>query len=149
MKAVAAKYPSDDTIKVLYAEALMDTQPMGLLEAAGAKPKGHGAEIIATLEEVLKRNPRHPGAAHLYIHAMEASTNAREGAAVRRSPGRSRAGAGHLVHMPAHIYYPRRDVPQVARDQQGRDEGGRGVLQDVPVGSALQVRVLPAQHPTS
>jgi tetratricopeptide (TPR) repeat protein len=76
MEAVAKQYPADDTVQVLYAEALMDTQPWDYWEAAGTKPKGNGAAIVATLETVLQRNPDHPGAIHLYIHAMEASTHA-------------------------------------------------------------------------
>src|SRR5206468_10858191 len=66
MKDVAARYSRDDTVKVLYAEALMDTQPWDYWEAGGAKPKGSGGDIVATIEEVLKRNPKHPGAVHLY-----------------------------------------------------------------------------------
>ena len=105
MGAVAAKYPADDTLKVLYAEALMDTQPWDYWEAGGAKPKGNGAEIVATLEEVLKRNPRHLGAIHLYIHAVEASTKPERALAYADRLGDLAPGAGHLVHMPAHIYY--------------------------------------------
>ena len=105
MKQVAARYPADDTIKVLYAEALMDTQPWDYWEAAGAKPKGNGAEIVATLEEVLKRNPRHAGAGHLYIHAMEASTQPEKALPYADHLAALAPGAGHLVHMPAHIYY--------------------------------------------
>jgi tetratricopeptide (TPR) repeat protein len=83
----------------------MDTQPWDYWEAAGAKPKGNGAEIVATLEEVLKRNPRHPGASHLYIHAMEASTTPEKALPYADKLGALVPGAGHLVHMPAHIYY--------------------------------------------
>ena len=105
MGEVAARYPADDTIKVLYAEALMDTQPWDYWEAAGSKSKGNGAKIVATLEEVMHRNPRHAGAAHLYIHAMEASTNPEKALPAARRLAGLAPGAGHLVHMPAHIYY--------------------------------------------
>ena len=74
MKSVAEKYPRDDTVLTLYAESLMDTQPWDYWEAGGAKPKGRAAELLAALETVLARNPDHPGANHLYIHAVEAST---------------------------------------------------------------------------
>ena len=52
----------------------MDTQPWDYWEPGGAKAKGRGDEIVSNLETVLKRNPDHPGAIHLYIHAVEAST---------------------------------------------------------------------------
>jgi len=105
MKQVAAKYPADDTLQVLYAEAVMDTQPWDYWEAGGAKPKGNGGEIVATLERVLARNPGHAGAAHLYIHAMEASNKPEKALPQARRLAGLAPGAGHLVHMPAHIYY--------------------------------------------
>ena len=105
MEAVARRYPADDTVQVLYAEALMDTQPWDYWEAAGTKPKGNGAAIVATLETVLLRNADHPGAIHLYIHAMEASTYADKALPYANRLGRLVPGAGHIVHMPAHIYY--------------------------------------------
>jgi len=105
MKEVSERFPMDETIKVLYAEALMDTQPWDYWEAGGAKPKGNGAAIVNALEDVLQRNPRHPGAAHLYIHAMEASTTPEKALPYADRLGTLVPGAGHLVHMPAHIYY--------------------------------------------
>ncbi len=105
MKKVAARYPAEDTVQTLYAEALMDTQPWDYWEGGGAKPKGHGAEIVATLEKVLKRSPDHPGAIHLYIHAVEASTQPGRALPYANRLGALMPGAGHIVHMPAHIYY--------------------------------------------
>ena len=105
MAAVAQRYPGDDTILTLYAEAMMDTQPWDYWEAGGAKPKGRGAAIVATLEQVLERNPRHPGAIHLYIHAVEASTQPGKALPHANRLPALMPGAGHLVHMPAHIYY--------------------------------------------
>jgi hypothetical protein len=105
MKAVAAKHPGDDTILALYAEAIMDTQPWDYWEAGGARPKGRTAELIAALETVLARNPRHPGAIHLYIHAVEASTRPERALPYARRLAALMPGAGHIVHMPAHIYY--------------------------------------------
>ena len=105
MKSVAAKYPADDTIQVLYAEAVMDTQPWDYWEAAGTKPKGDAVEIVAALERVLARNPNHPGAAHFYIHTMEASSKPEKALPSARRLAGLAPGAGHLVHMPAHIYF--------------------------------------------
>ena len=105
MKQVAALYPAEDTIQVLAAEAMMDTQPWDYWEAGGTKPKGRGAEIVSTLETVLKRNPKHPGAIHLYVHAVEASTQPQKALPYADTLGALMPGAGHIVHMPAHIYY--------------------------------------------
>ncbi|MFO1316805.1 MAG: tetratricopeptide repeat protein [Burkholderiales bacterium] len=105
MAAVARRYPADDTVLALYAEAMMDTQPWDYWEAGGTKPKGRGAAIVAALETVLERNPRHPGAIHLYIHAVEASTQPQKALPYAKRLGAMMPGAGHIVHMPAHIYY--------------------------------------------
>jgi tetratricopeptide (TPR) repeat protein len=105
MKQVAARYPADDTIQVLYAEAVMDTQPWDYWEAGGTRPKGDGVEVVAALERVLQRNPNHAGAAHFYIHAMEASANPEKALPAARRLAGLAPGAGHLVHMPAHIYF--------------------------------------------
>jgi tetratricopeptide (TPR) repeat protein len=126
MKDVAARYPADDTIQVLYAESVMDTQPWDYWEAAGAKPKGNAGEIITTLERVLKRNPRHAGAIHLYIHAMEASTRPESALPYARRLADLAPGAGHLVHMPAHIYLRLgmyRDSLEVNKRAMAVDEG--------------------------
>jgi len=104
MGEVARKFP-EDTVLTLYAEALMDTQPWDYWEAGGAKPKGNGAAIVQTLETVLARNPNHPGAIHLYIHAVEASSKPERALPYANRLGRLMPGAGHVVHMPAHIYY--------------------------------------------
>lgn len=105
MQAVAAQYPDDDTVQALYAESVMDTQPWDYWEAAGTRPKGRAGEMLATLEKVLARNPEHPGAIHLYLHAIEASASPERGLPHARRLAALMPGAGHIVHMPAHIYY--------------------------------------------
>jgi tetratricopeptide (TPR) repeat protein len=108
MAAAAAAYPDDQEIAVLAAEAIMDTQPWDYWvygDNGATTPKGRAGEIIALLEKVLKANPDHPGAIHYYIHAVEASD-----APERAEPYADRLaalmpGAGHIVHMPSHIYY--------------------------------------------
>jgi len=105
MAKVAQSYPKDDTILALYAEAMMDTQPWDYWQAGGAQPKGRGGAIVETLETVLKRNPAHPGAIHLYIHAVEASTKPDRALPYANRLAALMPGAGHIVHMPAHIYY--------------------------------------------
>jgi len=105
MQKVAARFPADDTIRTLYVESAMDTQPWDYWQPGGATPKGRGAEIVSNLETVLKRNPGHSGAIHLYIHAVEASTAPERALAYADRLGAQMPGAGHIVHMPAHIYY--------------------------------------------
>lgn len=105
MKSVAEKFPGDDTVLTIYAESLMDTQPWDYWEAAGTKPKGRAAEMLRALETVLARNPDHPGANHLYIHAVEASTKPDRALPNAQRLAALMPGAGHIVHMPAHIYY--------------------------------------------
>ena len=90
---------------VFYAEALMDTQPWDYWASDGQSPKGHGAEIVSTLEGVLKKKPQHPGALHLYIHAVEASNTPERAEAAADRLETLMPAAGHIVHMPSHIYY--------------------------------------------
>lgn len=105
MGKAAARYPGDADITLLHVEALMNLSPWDYWEAAGARPKGRTAEILATLENVLRRQPDHPGAIHYYIHMVEASTNPRRALPYADRLGSQMPGAGHLVHMPFHIYY--------------------------------------------
>lgn len=106
MLAVAKRFPADDTIAVIAAEALMDTQPWDYWEADRRTPKGRMNEAIALIEAVLARNPDHPQADHLYIHLMEASANpARAEQYADRLAKPLVPAAGHLVHMPGHLYY--------------------------------------------
>ena len=105
MQKVAARFPADDTIRSLYVESAMDTQPWDYWQPGGALPKGRGAEIVSNLETVLKRNPTHAGAIHLYIHAVEASTTPERAVPYADRLAALMPGAGHIVHMPAHIYY--------------------------------------------
>jgi tetratricopeptide (TPR) repeat protein len=104
MRALHAKYPTDDDIASLFAEAVMTTMPWDYWVDPD-NPKPNTVEVIRALEGVLERAPDHALALHLYIHAVEASS----------SPGRAEEaadllaelvpGAGHLVHMPSHIYW--------------------------------------------
>nr|HQU91867.1 hypothetical protein [Pyrinomonadaceae bacterium] len=103
MKALVAKYPDDLDAATLYAESMMNLRPWQLWSLDG-KPAEGTLEILAVLEGVLKRNPKHTGANHYFIHAIEASPNPERGlAAANRLLGLA-PNAGHLVHMPSHIY---------------------------------------------
>jgi tetratricopeptide (TPR) repeat protein len=103
MRSVAQQFPDDDDAATLFAEALMDLRPWDFWKPDG-RPQPGTDEIIATLETVLARNPDHPGACHYYLHAVEASSQPERALpCAERLPGLM-PGAGHLVHMPAHIY---------------------------------------------
>jgi len=105
MGEVAAAYPDDLDAQTFWAEAMMDTQPWDYWAADAKTPKGNGAAIVATLEKVIARAPNHPGALHLYIHAVEASTTPERGEVAADRLLKLMPGAGHVVHMPSHIYY--------------------------------------------
>lgn len=100
-----ARFPDDQDIATLYAEALMDLSPWDYWERDYQTPRPHIAKAIAAVDGVLAVNPDHAGAIHLQIHMMEASAMPE-----RAEPGADRLaglmpGAGHLVHMPGHIYF--------------------------------------------
>ncbi|MCX7593070.1 MAG: hypothetical protein N2235_04790 [Fischerella sp.] len=102
MREVAKIYPDDLDAATLFAEALMNSMPWDYWQKDG-KPKPDTQEILATLNSVLKFNPNHPGANHLYIHAVEA-VRPELGVAAADRLGNLVPGSGHLVHMPSHIY---------------------------------------------
>jgi tetratricopeptide (TPR) repeat protein len=104
MGELAAKYPDDLDVQALYAESMMDLQPWDYWDASG-QPKGHTADVVSTLESVMARNPRHAGALHYYVHAVEASPDPSRGVAAADTLRELLPGSGHLVHMPAHIYW--------------------------------------------
>ena len=104
MAEAAHAFPDDPNVQVVHADALMNLQPWDYWEADGVTPKGRGEDILAALERTLALDPEHPAALHLYIHAVEASADpGRAEDAADALRGRV-AMAGHLVHMPAHIY---------------------------------------------
>ncbi|MGH7914735.1 MAG: tetratricopeptide repeat protein [Candidatus Binataceae bacterium] len=103
MRTVAHKYPNDLDVQTLFAESLMDLHPWRLWSIDG-KPGTDTLEIVTTLEAVLKKDPDHIGANHYYIHAVEASPDPARAMASADRLGALAPGAGHLVHMPAHIY---------------------------------------------
>ncbi len=102
MGEVVRRYPDDLEAATLYAEALMDLSPWNYWTKEGA-PRPQTREILTQLERVLARNQNHPGACHYYIHAVEAAHPERAVACAERLEALM-PGAGHLVHMPAHIY---------------------------------------------
>ncbi len=104
MKELYKKYPDDPDAGTLYAESMMNLKPWQLWNKDGTPAEGT-EEIISVLESVLKKYPDHPGANHYYIHAVEASNDPGRGLTSAKVLKDLVPSAGHLVHMPAHIYF--------------------------------------------
>lgn len=103
MKTVAQQYPQDLDVQTLYAESLMNINAWKLWDAQG-KPGPDTNLIVATLESVLARDAHHPGANHYYVHAIEASPHPEKAVDSAERLKSAMPGAGHLVHMPSHIF---------------------------------------------
>ena len=124
MKSVAQRSPDDNDVQTLAAEALMNIHAWKLWSLDGAPAPGT-AEILAILERVLGKDPRHPGANHYYIHAVEASPDPGKAVvAAERLPGMMPA-AGHLEHMPAHI------MQRVGRYEDAAEANRYGIAADL------------------
>jgi len=104
MEDLYKKYPDDNDAASLYAEALMITMPWNYWAEDG-NPKSDTVKVISTIERVLELDENHPLAIHLYIHAVEASSDPGRAEAAADRLGKLVPGAGHLVHMPSHIYW--------------------------------------------
>lgn len=102
MRELSERYPDDLDAATLYAEALMDLRPWNYW-TRDMRPYPETVEILRVLESVLKRNPNHPAAIHYYIHTVELARPELAEAGADRL-GQLAPGAGHLVHMPSHIY---------------------------------------------
>jgi tetratricopeptide (TPR) repeat protein len=102
MRKVHLQFPDDDDISMLYVESVMDLRPWGYWTKDGT-PYERTTEIVALTEKVIAHNQNHPGALHLYIHLMEAYQADKAEVAADRLLTLMPA-AGHMVHMPAHIY---------------------------------------------
>jgi hypothetical protein len=121
MSSLTREYPDDLDAAVLYAESLMELRPWQLRKRDGT-PEPGTLEAVAVLEAVLGRNPNHPGANHYYIHAVEGSPNPELALASAERLMTLVPGAGHLLHMPAHIYFQTGDYESLAiTNQRGAD----------------------------
>ena len=124
MGKLSKKYPDDLDAATLYAESAMDLNPWQLWSADG-KPGPDTEEIIATLQSVLKSNPNHTGANHFLIHAVEASPHPELALDSANRLAKLAPAAGHLVHMPAHIYIRTGDYHEAARNNEQAAEVDR------------------------
>ncbi|HVU28926.1 MAG TPA: hypothetical protein VHE36_00875, partial [Sphingomicrobium sp.] len=124
MRRVAASYPNDLDVQTMYAEGLMNTNPWKLWNRDGsANPGTH--EIVGLLEGVLKKDPKHPGANHYYIHAVEASKHPELAIASAEALEGMMPAAGHLEHMPAHI------MQRVGRYEESAEANRKGAAADL------------------
>lgn len=105
MTALSARWPADDTLAIMAAEAIMTSQPWDYWEAGGKTPKARAGTALALVDTVLARNPDHPQAIHLLIHLTEASANPGRAAIPAARLGGIAPGAPHMVHMPSHTWY--------------------------------------------
>jgi tetratricopeptide (TPR) repeat protein len=103
MRELAHKYPDDLDAATLFADSMMNLRPWKLWNADGTPADGT-SEIVATLESALRRDPNHIGAMHFYIHAVEASPAPQRALPYADRLAARTPAAGHLVHMPSHIY---------------------------------------------
>jgi tetratricopeptide (TPR) repeat protein len=102
LREVLRQHPEDLEAATLLAEAMMNLRPWSYWDRAG-RPEPGTPEILSSLERVLSLNPDHPGACHFYIHAVEAVEPERAVPCAERLADLM-PGAGHIVHMPGHIY---------------------------------------------
>jgi tetratricopeptide (TPR) repeat protein len=117
MREVVKQFPDDLDAATLFAEAGMNLHPWGLWHLDGTPEEGT-EEIVATLESVIRREPNHMGAVHYYIHAVEASNSPERALAGANRLAQLAPAAGHIVHMPAHIYIRTGDYEAAVKTNQ-------------------------------
>jgi tetratricopeptide (TPR) repeat protein len=113
-RELAKNYPDDLDAATLFAESAMDLHPWGLWQLDGT-PREGTEEIVATLESVMKRDPNHLGALHYYIHTVEASNSPERALPAANRLAALAPAAGHIVHMPAHVYIRTGDYAAAAK----------------------------------
>ena len=117
MRELVKKYPDDLDAATLFAESGMNLHPWGLWHNDGT-PEAGTEEIVATLESVMRRDPNHLGAIHYYIHAVEASPSPERALAGANKLASLAPAAGHIVHMPAHVYIRTGDYEAAVKTNQ-------------------------------
>jgi tetratricopeptide (TPR) repeat protein len=129
MRDLARQFPDDLDAATLFAESGMNLHPWGLWHQDGT-PEAGTDEIVATLESVIKRDPNHLGAIHYYIHAVEASNNPERALAGANKLAALAPNAGHIVHMPAHIYIRTGDYEAAVQTNQKAAEVDRAYIKE-------------------
>jgi tetratricopeptide (TPR) repeat protein len=131
MAALTRAYPDDLDAATLYAESLMNLRPWKLWSLDGA-PAENTQTIVEVLESVLRRDPNHLGANHYFIHTVEASRDPARALASAKRLETLAPAAGHLVHMPAHIYARTGDHAAAAQANLAGAEADRVYLKSAP-----------------
>ncbi len=127
MRQVSAQFPDDLDAATLFAESGMNLHPWGLWHQDGTPQPGTD-EIVTTLESVMKRDPNHLGAIHYYIHTVEASNNPERALAGANKLAALAPGAGHIVHMPAHVYIRTGDYEAAVKTNEQAAEVDRAYI---------------------
>jgi len=127
MRQVVGEFPDDLDAATLFAEAGMNLHPWGLWHVDGT-PEAGTEEIVSALESVMKRDPNHLGAIHYYIHAVEASANPERALAGANKLASLAPGAGHIVHMPAHVYIRTGDYDAAVKTNEKAAEVDRAYI---------------------
>ncbi len=126
MKALHERHPQDVDAAVLYAESLMDLRPWKLW--AAGKPEPGTNEITSALDAALKREPMHVGANHFCIHAWEMSDTPERALSCAKRLEQMQLSAGHLAHMPAHIYIRTGDYAAASRSNEDAARADEGLI---------------------
>lgn len=129
MRELYKRYPDDLDAATLFAESLMDLHPWKLWGFDGRPAQGT-EEIVSVLESVLRRDPYHIGANHYYIHTVEASPHPEWALASAERLETLAPAAGHLVHMPAHVYMRVGDYSAAAHSNVVAAEADRAYLRE-------------------
>jgi tetratricopeptide (TPR) repeat protein len=127
MRQLVSEFPDDLDAATLFAEAEMNLHPWGLWHVDGT-PEAGTDEIVSTLESVMKRDPNHLGAIHYYIHAVEASPTPERALAGANKLAALAPGAGHIVHMPAHVYIRTGDYEAAVKTNEKAAEVDRAYM---------------------
>src|SRR5216684_2966318 len=127
MREVVKQFPDDLDAATLFAEAGMNLHPWGLWRADGSPEEGT-EEIVATLESVIRREPNHLGAIHYYIHTVEASNSPERALAGANRLAQLAPAAGHIVHMPGHIYIRTGDYEAAVKTNQKAAQADQAYL---------------------
>jgi tetratricopeptide (TPR) repeat protein len=127
MREVVKNFPDDLDAATLFAESGMNLHPWGLWHPDGT-PEAGTEEIVATLESVMKRDPNHLGAIHYYIHTVEASNSPERALAGANRLAALAPAAGHIVHMPAHVYIRTGDYALAVKTNQEAAEADRAYI---------------------
>jgi tetratricopeptide (TPR) repeat protein len=128
MREVVKNNPDDLDAATLFAESGMVLHPWGLWHKDGTPEEGT-EEIVATLESVIKRDPNHMGALHYYIHTVEASNSPERALAAANRLAALAPAAGHIVHMPAHVYIRTGDYAAAAKTNEAAAAADRAYIQ--------------------